>query len=41
MIGRFWRLLDIKYMLQSGIGKCTLKSLNFVDALVFVVHRVV
>jgi hypothetical protein len=39
MVGRFWKLLDVRYTLESEIGKCTLKSSNFVVALVFVVHR--
>jgi hypothetical protein len=39
MVGRFWRLLDVRYTLESEIGKCTLKSSNFVIALVFVVRR--
>jgi hypothetical protein len=38
MVGRFWRLLDVRYTLYSGIVKCTL---NFVDALVFIVHKAV
>jgi hypothetical protein len=32
-------LLDVRYMLEIEIGKCTLKSLNFVIALVYVVRR--
>jgi hypothetical protein len=39
MVGRFWKLLYVRYMLQIGIDKCTLKSLKFVVALVYVVRR--
>jgi hypothetical protein len=39
MVGRFWKLLDVSYTLESEIDKCMLKSSNFVVALVFVVHR--
>jgi hypothetical protein len=39
MVGTFWKLLDVRYTLESGIGKCMLKSLNSVVALVFIVYR--
>jgi hypothetical protein len=39
MVSRFWKLLDVRYTLEIGIGKFTLKSLKFVIALVYVVHR--
>jgi hypothetical protein len=39
MVGRFWELLDVRYTLESSIDKCTFKSLDFVVALIFVVHR--
>jgi hypothetical protein len=39
MAGRFWKLLDIRYTSESEIGKYTLKSSNFVVALVFVVFK--
>jgi hypothetical protein len=31
--------LDVRYTLEIGIGHCTMKLLNFVIALVFVVRR--
>jgi hypothetical protein len=39
MVGGFWKLLRVRYMLEIRIGQCTIKSLNFVIAIVFVVHR--
>jgi hypothetical protein len=39
MVGMFWKLLDVRYTLESGIDKCTLKSSNFMVTLVFVVYR--
>jgi hypothetical protein len=39
MVGGFLKLLDGRYTLESEIGKCMLKSSNFVVAQVFVVHR--
>jgi hypothetical protein len=39
MVGRFRRLLHVRYTLEGEIGKCMLKSSNFVVALVFVVYR--